>query len=78
MEADFQDGIKAGAQGTPYNVLVLKTALSANAESVLNDYILKNGLGQNVIISSDKKDVVLSGALPIDMVKIILDTILNK
>jgi len=78
VEADLQDGIKAGAQGTPYNVLVLKTALSTNAESALNDYILKNNLGAYVTISSDKKDVVLSGALPLEVLKTILDAILNK
>ena len=78
VEADLQDGIKAGAQGTPYSVLVLKAALSSGAESALTDFIIKKGLGQNVIISSDKKEVVLSGALPLEMVKTILDTILNK
>jgi len=78
VEADLQDGKNAGAQGTPYSVLVLKTALSSSAESTLTDFIVKNGLAQNVIISSDKKDVVLSGALRLDMVNAIIDAILNK
>ncbi len=77
VNSDFQDGVAAGAQGTPYSVLVLKNTLSSGAESTLQEYILKNGLAQNVIISSSKKEVVLSGALPVDMIKTILDSILN-
>jgi protein-disulfide isomerase len=77
VEAQFQDGIKAGAQGTPYTVLVLKKELSSGAESTINDFIIKNGLAQNVIISSDKTKVVLSGALPITMIKTVLDAILK-
>jgi protein-disulfide isomerase len=77
VEADFQDGVKAGAQGTPYTVLVLKNTLSADAEKTMQDFILKNNLGQNVWISSTKKEVVMSGALPADMIKTILDTMLK-
>lgn len=77
VEADFQDGVNAGAQGTPYNVLILKSALSSSAESTINDFVLKNGLARNVIISSNKKEVVLNGALPIAMMKIVLDAILK-
>lgn len=77
VESQFQDGVRSGAQGTPYSVLVLKNKLSSGAENTLQDYILKNGLAQNVIISSSKKEIVLSGALPVDMIKTILDTVLN-
>jgi protein-disulfide isomerase len=77
VEADFQDGVKAGAQGTPYSVLVLKSALSADAEKALQDYILSKGLAQNVIISSAKTEVVLSGALPVDMIKVVLNMVLK-
>jgi protein-disulfide isomerase len=77
VEADFQDGVKAGAQGTPYSVMVLKKELSSDAEKALQEYILQKGLAQNLIISSSKKEVVMSGALPVDMVKAILDMVLK-
>ncbi|MFH1454747.1 MAG: thioredoxin domain-containing protein [bacterium] len=77
VEADFQDGVKAGAQGTPYNVLVLKDKLSSDAENTIQDFVAKNGLAQNIIISSTKKEVVLSGALPVEMINTILDAILK-
>jgi len=77
VEADLQDGIKAGAQGTPYSVLILKNALSSSAETLLQNYMIKNNLVQNITISSDKTDVVLNGALPVDMVKAILDIVLK-
>ncbi|MBA4320403.1 MAG: hypothetical protein C0412_18550, partial [Flavobacterium sp.] len=77
VEADFQDGVKAGAQGTPYNILVLKDKLSSSAENTIQDFVAKNGLVQNVIISSTKKEIVLNGALPIQMVKTILDAIIK-
>ena len=77
VEADFQDGVKAGAQGTPYSVLVLKKALSSSTEKTLQEYIVSKGLAQNVIISSSKKEVVMSGALPVDMVKALLDMVLK-
>jgi protein-disulfide isomerase len=77
VEAYFQDGVKAGAQGTPYSVLVMKNAISSDVEQNIQDYVLKNNLAQNVIISSDKKDIVLNGALPVDMIKAILDIIVK-
>jgi len=77
VEADLQDGIKAGAQGTPYNVLILKNKLSSDAESTINNFIIKNNLAENVIISADKNKIVLNGALPIEMAKTIFDTILK-
>jgi len=77
VQADEQDGINAGAQGTPYNVLILKNALSSDAENMIDSFVLKNNLAQNVTISSDKKEIVLNGALPIEMIKTVLDAILK-
>jgi len=77
VEADFQDGVKAGAQGTPYNILVLKKTLSDDTQNALQTYILNNNLVQNVTISSDKKEVTLNGAVPLEMVKAILDILVK-
>jgi protein-disulfide isomerase len=77
IAADQQDGIKAGAQGTPYSVLVLKSAISDDKANTISNYIAQNGLSQNVTISQDKKELTMNGALPVDMVKVILDDILK-
>ncbi len=77
VEADFQDGAKAGARGTPYNVMILKDTLSSKAETTINDFIVKNGLSQNLIISKNKKEIVLSGALPMEVLKLIIDAVVQ-
>lgn len=78
VQAQFEDGIKAGAQGTPYNVLILKDALSSSAEEEIKTYITTNGLAQYVRISKSKKEISMSGALPLDILKTILDAVLQK
>ena len=77
VEADFQDGVKAGAQGTPYSILVLKNTLSSDAESSIQNYVIKNNLAQNVTISSNKKEIVLNGALPAEVLKALIDEIIK-
>ena len=77
VETDLRDGIKVGVHGTPYSILVLKNTLSASAENSLNEYIIKSSLAQNVTISSDNKEVSLNGALPLEMMKSMLDIILK-
>lgn len=68
---------KAGANGTPYNILILKEALSSTKLDALNTYIASNGLSQYVTISKTKKEIALGGALPIDILKAIIDPILK-
>ncbi|MFH0755558.1 MAG: DsbA family protein [bacterium] len=77
VEANFQDGIKAGVKGTPYNIFILKNTLSNDAEKTLQDFILKNNLSQNITISSNKKEISSFGAFPIEIMKTILDIILK-
>lgn len=77
VEEQYQDGIKAGARGTPYGVVVLKSALSKTAESKISNFIAQRGLGDNVSISSDKKRIVVSGALPETVLKTIIDSIIK-
>lgn len=77
VEANFQDGVKAGARGTPYSILLLKNKISSSIESELNTYIVKNGLQENIIISPTKKEVTLSGALPVSILQTVFNTILK-
>lgn len=77
VEAQYQDGLKAGAQGTPYSLIVLRKALSPSVEKSINDSITKSGLSQNISITSDKTKIVLNGALPLQSITPILDILLK-
>ncbi len=77
IQDEENDGVDAGANGTPYSVLVLKTALSATKLSQFNAYVDSQGLGQNAFVSSDGKKIVFNGALPLALVQGIIDIILK-
>ncbi len=78
ITAESNDALAAGAGGTPYNVMVLKNALNATAESNIRNYVSSNALSQNVTISSDKKEIVLNGAIPAQFIQPIIDFVLAK
>ena len=75
VEAESQDGIRAGVQGTPHSIMVLSKPLSSSATKEINDFVESKGLQQNVTISDNK--IVLNGALPIEIVKPIIDIVLK-
>jgi protein-disulfide isomerase len=75
VEAEYQDGLKAGVRGTPHSIIVLNKNLKSSVEAKLNTLIQNNGLSQNIIIA-DKK-IVLNGALPLELIKSILDIIIE-
>jgi protein-disulfide isomerase len=82
VEDDYQGGIAAGAQGTPYSVMVLKTPLDSATENNLNNYLTNTiidgtQLSNNISISSDSKEVVLNGNIPLENVTYIINTILK-
>jgi protein-disulfide isomerase len=77
VESHFQDGVKAGARGTPYNILLLKDTLSISKESELNTYIMKNGLTENIMVYSSGKEISLNGALPFGIMQAVFDIILK-
>jgi protein-disulfide isomerase len=78
VQADVTDGTNAGANGTPYSVMVLKTALTADQVTTINNYIASTGLAANIWLSSDNIKIALNGALPIDVMTKLLDTVLGK
>ena len=75
IQKDFDDGASAGANGTPFSVLVLKDAVTKAQESALAPIIAQYRGG--VAISSDKTKITLNGALPYESVKTILDILLK-
>jgi len=77
VQTDAENALKSGAQGTPYSIMILKEVLDSGLESKINDYIISNNLESNISISGDKKEIVLNGALPLEIVEKIIDTILK-
>ncbi|MFA5934523.1 MAG: DsbA family protein [Candidatus Paceibacterota bacterium] len=75
VEAEYQDGLKSGVHGTPYSVMMLSKALKSSAEKEINDFVQSKGLQQNVTVL-DKK-IVLNGALPVEIIKPIIDIVLK-
>lgn len=75
VQNDYEDGISAGATGTPYNILVLKSKISAEQEKTLTPIIAQ--FQGNVSISTDKTKIVINGALPYEAIKRILDALMK-
>lgn len=75
VESESQDGLKAGVRGTPHSIIVLDKALKSSVETELNTFVQTNGLSQNITIANKK--IVLNGALPLELIKAILDIIVK-
>ncbi|MEI6346285.1 MAG: thioredoxin domain-containing protein [bacterium] len=82
----YDEGFVAGAQGTPYNILILKKPLSEKArQQVLNDVIktvAKTSPGSTIPadligFSDDGAKITFSGALPVEMMKVVIEAIVK-
>ena len=73
VQSDYQDGVTSGANGTPYNVLILKRAPSVLTKQPLLALYApfrdqRTGL-LPISFSDDGVRVALSGAMPFDILK---------
>jgi len=83
VEADLQDGIKAGVTGTPASLFVLNKALSPDSKTKLDKYVSDNNIfdrnGKPLIYTlPGNKLIFTSGALPLEMMKTIISIALNN
>ncbi len=78
IETEYQDGLKAGARGTPYNVLVLKNPVGINTVNAINSYTATNGLTPYITITPDNKFIIINGALPFENINKIIEIILKN
>lgn len=82
IKSDYADGLKAGVNGTPHTILVLKTPISLMTEKRLgeiSDTIMKQlppGSSSLITIDSSKKKIGISGAFQYDMMKEIIDMVI--
>lgn len=76
IENDFQSGKKIGVTGTPESVLILKSPITESKKTdILTQFL--NIDPSLVSISDDMTKVMVSGALPYEVVKQVIDTILK-
>ncbi len=73
----IQDAMNAGAQGTPFTVIVSKTKISDAAIATINTLAAQFPPG-TVAVSSDDMRVEVSGALPQNFMETILKTLLGQ
>ncbi|MFH1193067.1 MAG: thioredoxin domain-containing protein [Candidatus Jorgensenbacteria bacterium] len=84
IQADEEEGAAAGVQGTPYSVLMLRNEASVGAKQFIaatNNEIaqqLSPGSPPTLFVAADGKRVGMNGALPYDLVKQVLDKLLNR
>ena len=75
IQRDYDDGASAGANGTPFSILVLKKEVTKTQETALAPLIAQYRGG--VALSQDKTKITLNGALPYESIKTILDILLK-
>lgn len=78
VETQYQDGYIAtgGRPGTPFNVIVLREPMTPAIQSRL---LAAFGQVADVIrISGDSRRIAISGALPYEAMKVVIDTLLGK
>ncbi|MEI6280723.1 MAG: DsbA family protein [bacterium] len=75
VQADFDDGVKAGANGTPSSMIITKKDISTSTQNEILTAL--NAPGAISFSSNNKKIMSMNGALPIDMVNKILAVLLK-
>lgn len=80
VDSEYNDGVSAGVNGTPHSVLVLKTPISEKNRKALMALVeqYRDNQGQlPVTFSVDGLRVGFNGALPYQIVKATIDTLLK-
>lgn len=79
ITASVEEAKKAGAEGTPYSVLVYNKALPKKVIDAVNEISLTFKFPPGTFtFSPDKKKLAISGALPYEVIAEIVDVILEN
>ncbi len=79
VEADYTDGVNAGVNGTPFSVFVLSKPAPTTLDQVLTNIIIQLHLPSgSLYLSNDRTKLAMSGAMPYETMKTIIDAILGK
>ncbi len=82
IESEVEEAQAAGAQGTPFSLLVPKTPLTQSQVDSINNFVTTNNLidqtgSPYIWISSDNKAVAMNGDMPKQIVTALLDIMLK-
>lgn len=78
VKAHYLDGVNAGVSGTPYSVFVLPSPAKDTMDKILSDISMEYRLPQGALqISDDRLRIGMSGAMPVAVIKRILDSALS-
>jgi len=77
VQNSYQSALKAGGNGTPFNIFVLKEKMNDEVMSAMKDLQSQFRPG-SLLLSSDGKRVAISGGLPIEGVMSFVDIFLGK
>ncbi|NQV88092.1 MAG: DsbA family protein [Parcubacteria group bacterium] len=77
IDRDYKNAILIGARGTPASVLISKKKIGKNVEALIADIKLKLNITDpdTFKISSDKTKIFMSGAMPYEVVKPIIEAL---
>lgn len=75
IEESYNEAVKAGGRGTPFNVLVLKDKIPDGTANALAANLAR--FGDVYALSADKKKMVLNGAMPLEVMKYVIEIILD-
>ncbi len=79
VEADYTDGINIGVNGTPFSIFVLSKPAPDTLDQVLSNIIIQLHLPSgSLYLSDDRTKLAMSGAMPYETMKTIVDALLGK
>jgi protein-disulfide isomerase len=74
VEAHYQEAVTALGRGTPHNILISGTPFGTETIALLDNAALQ--LPPNtLIVSPDKTKLVMTGALPYDFIKLVIESV---
>lgn len=77
IDRQINEAIAAGGRGTPHSALILRKEVSEETEQILKQKAALLGATDLVQIGPTRKLVTLSGALPIDFLRDVINTLIK-
>ena len=74
VQADYEDAVKALGRGTPHSVLIARERFSDETLDLIRT-AAQELPSRTLIIDKDEKKLVMTGALPFDLLKLIIDSV---
>jgi len=77
INAQINDAIAAGGRGTPHSALILTKELSEEKEAAIKQKAALLGASELVQVGPTRKLMTLSGALPIEFIRDVINTLVE-